>query len=318
MRAITVTSWGAAPVFTANHPEPSSSDADFVTVKVVAAGLHQLVRAQAAGTHYSTKGAKLPYIPGADGVGTLPDGQMVYFSSTHSGGAFAEYVRVPRSVVTPLSSMLDGADVDVDPVKIAGLLNPGMSSWMALAARVDRAQLPPAFRVVIVGVTSLSGKIAVHFMRQLGAGKVVGVARNAAEMAALDLDQRIVLAESGAGAADTDFSALGDVDVILDYLYGPPALALLTALASKVPTQYCQIGSLAGADVSLPAQLLRSKNLTLRGAGFGSWSMAHYAQELPALLTAVAKLPPQDIKVRKLEEVDAAWAAKRERTVFVP
>ncbi|EXJ77901.1 hypothetical protein A1O3_09060 [Capronia epimyces CBS 606.96] len=309
MRAITVSSWGSAPTFTTSHPQPVSSDPDSVTVKVLAAGLHQLVRGQVVGTHYSTKKAALPYVPGADGVGTLPDGQTVYFSSIASGGAFAEYVSVPASAVT-------AAPTGVDPVQIAGLVNPGMSSWMALAARVDRERLPQAFTVVIVGVTALSGKVAVHFMRQLGAGKVIGVARNAAEMAALNLDQSIVLAETK--IADTDFSTLGDVDLILDYLYGPPALALLTALDSKVPTQYVQVGSVAGPDIALPAALLRSKDLTLGGTGPGSWSMAQFNKELPALLAAVAKLPPQDIKVRKLEDVDVAWAAKRERTVFVP
>lgn len=310
MRAIVVSSWGSAPTFTASHPEPASSGSpDFVTVKVLAAGLHQLVRSQAAGTHYSTKSAKLPYIPGADGVGTLPDGQKVFFSSIATGGAFAESIRVPKSAVAPVP---DGAD----PVQLAGLVNPGMSSWMAVAARVDRDKLPKAFTVVIIGVTALSGKVAVHFMRQLGAGKVIGVARNAAEMAALDLDHDIVLAE------DTDFAAAlagVDVDLVLDYLYGPPALAVLAALDTKnAPTQYVQIGSVAGLEVALPSALLRSKNLTLRGTGPGAWSMAEVNRELPDLLAAVAKLPRQDLKVRKLEEVDAAWAAKRERTVFVP
>lgn len=306
MRAIAVQSWGANPEFTSNFPDPTTSDPDKVTLKVIAAGLHQLVRSQAAGQHYSTKGAQLPYVPGADGVGTTPDGQKVYFSSIASGGAFAEYVTVPKAAIVPLP-------VGADPVHVAGLVNPGMSSWMALAARVD--PLPKDFTVLIVGVTALSGKVAIEFVRGLGAGKVIGVARNVKEMAALNLDQTVALANN---PAETDFSTLGDVDVILDYLYGPAIVALFDALNSKVPTQYVQIGSVAGTEISLPAAALRSKDITVRGAGPGSWTLPHYTRELPALLAAVAKLPDMTLKVRKLEEADEAWAAKKERTVFVP
>ncbi|KIW20907.1 hypothetical protein PV08_01486 [Exophiala spinifera] len=306
MRAIVVESWDSPPAFSADHPDPSTTDSDKVTIKVLAAGLHQLVRSQAAGQHYTSKNAGLPYVPGSDGVGTTPDGKVVYFNSILKGGSFAEYVTVPKAAITPVP---EGAD----PVQIAGLLNPGMSSWMALAARVEN--LPPNFTVVIVGVTAISGKVAVEFVRERGAGKVIGVARNAKEMDALKLDQSIVLASN---PAETDFSGLGDVDVILDYLYGPVITALFTALKSTVPTQYVQIGSVAGLDTPLPAAILRSKNLTMRGAGPGAWSMQHFGKELPGLLTAVAKLPKMDLKVRKLEDAADAWAAKKDRTVFVP
>ncbi|KAI1623042.1 quinone oxidoreductase [Exophiala viscosa] len=306
MRAIAVQSWDTSPEFTSNYPDPTTSDPEKVTLKVLAAGLHQLVRSQAAGQHYSTKGAQLPYIPGADGVGTTPEGETVYFSSIASGGAFAEYVTVPKSAIVPIPT---GAD----PVHIAGLLNPGMSSWMALATRVD--PLPQNWTVVIVGVAALSGKVAAQFVRGLGAGKVIGVARNAKEMAALNLDQTVVLADN---PAETDFSSLGDVDVILDYLYGPAIVGLVNALNSKVPTQYVQIGTVAGPDIALPGAVLRSKNITVRGAGPGSWTLQRFGKELPALLAAVARLPDMALKVQKLEEVHEAWVAKKERTVFVP
>ncbi|KIX01324.1 uncharacterized protein Z518_09049 [Rhinocladiella mackenziei CBS 650.93] len=307
MRAVTISSWGAAPTFTSSHPAPTASDPNLVTLRVLASGFHQLVRAQATGTHYSTKTSVMPYIPGADGVGVTPDGQTVYFNSIATGGAFAESITVPKTNITPIPH---GAD----PVQIAGLTNPGMSSWMAFKARVSN--LPPKFTVVITGVTAISGKVAVHFARALGAGKIIGVARNAKEMASIEgLNQSIVLADN---PAETDFSSLGDVDLILDYLYGPAVVSLLTALKSSVPVQFVQIGAVAGNDITLPGALLRSKDITMRGAGPGAWSMPHFAKELPGLLAAVATLPNMDLKVRKLEDVESAWAAKRERTVFVP
>lgn len=307
MRAITIASWGAAPQFTASHPDPSSSD-DTVTLKVLASGLHQLVRSQATGTHYTTKNTAMPYIPGSDGVGQTSDGKTVYFNSIATGGGFAESVTVPKTAITPIPA---GAD----PVVIAGLTNPAMSSWMAFAGRVD-PPLPKGFTVVITGVTAISAKVAVQFARAKGAGKIIGVARNAKEMASIaDLDGRIALAEN---PAETDFSSLGDVDLILDYLYGPAIVALFNQLNSSVPTQFVQIGTVAGPDIALPGAVLRSKNITIRGAGPGAWAMPLFAKVLPDMLEAVAKLPDMQLTVRKLEEVDAAWANKKERTVFVP
>lgn len=306
MKAITIPSWGAPVTFTADHPSPPAPSSDQVTLKVLAAGLHQLVRGQVTGTHYTTKTAVLPYVPGADGVGVTPEGQILYFNSIAQGGAFAESITVPKSVTTPIPS---GAD----PVQIAGLLNPGMSSWMALKTRTEG--LRSGFTVVIVGVTAISGKVAVHFARSLGAARVIGVARNQKELAAIDLDERIVLKDN---PEETDYSSLGDVDVILDYLYGPNILALFKALKSSVPTQFVQIGTLASQDIALPGAILREKNITMRGSGPGAWSFPQFGKELPLLLEAVSKLPDMDLKQRKLEDAEAAWAAKRDRTVFVP
>ena len=50
-----------------------------VIVKVKAAALSRLVRAQASGKHYSSED-RFPFVPGVDGVGTLADGRRVYFA----------------------------------------------------------------------------------------------------------------------------------------------------------------------------------------------------------------------------------------------
>lgn len=306
MKAITVASWGAPVTFTADHPSPAAPSSGQVTLNVLASGLHQLVRQQVTGTHYTTKTASLPYVPGADGVGVTPDGQTVYFNSIVQGGAFGETITVPKAATTPIPA---GAD----PVQIAGLINPGMSSWMALKTRTEG--LRPGFTIAIVGVTAISGKIAVHFARSLGAARVIGIARNEKDLAAIELDERIALKNN---PEETDYSSLGDVDVILDYLWGPNILALFNALKSSVPTQFVQIGQMASSEIPFPGAILREKNITMRGAGPGAWSFPQLGKELPLLLAAVAKLPDMDLKQRKLEDAEAAWAAKRDRTVFIP
>lgn len=45
-------------------------------VDVLAAGLHPRVRSSADGSHY-TSGGELPLIPGIDGVGRMPEGDLV-------------------------------------------------------------------------------------------------------------------------------------------------------------------------------------------------------------------------------------------------
>jgi NADPH:quinone reductase-like Zn-dependent oxidoreductase len=121
--------------------------------------------------------------------------------------------------------------------------------------------------------------------------------------------------------AATDFAGALDADIILDFLYGAPALALLQALQPPKPVQYMQIGSSAGADVVFPAALLRSKDLTMRGSGFGTWPMSRLGQENPKMIEAIAsgKIKEHRFQEVKLEDIEAAWAQKGgERMVIIP
>jgi NADPH:quinone reductase-like Zn-dependent oxidoreductase len=61
--------------------EPQLQDGETL-VHVCAVGLHPLVKAIAAGEHYSFTG-EIPMIPGVDGVGTLDDGTCMYFGLIH-------------------------------------------------------------------------------------------------------------------------------------------------------------------------------------------------------------------------------------------
>ncbi|KAK3331457.1 hypothetical protein B0H66DRAFT_97745 [Apodospora peruviana] len=310
MKQAQITTWNTTPNYVEVPVPPTPANAPFVRVKVLASGLHSLVRLRATGTHYSA--TQLPHVPGSDGVGSLPDGSIVYFSAMMlpHGGAFTEYVDIPHIACTKLPT---GAD----PVQVAGLVNPAAGSWMALASLV--AQLPTKFTVTILGVTSLSGTAAVSVAKLFGAGRVVGVARSKDKMDAIDgLDATVVLSDEGS----TDWSAALETDVILDFLYGWPALCLLKAVKGVVHVQYMQIGSLAGPTIALPGDLLRSKNITLRGSGPGAWTREQFAQQAPKIVAAVAqgKIKPYPFRQVKLEEVETVWeesAKTGERIVFL-
>ena len=202
----------------------------------------------------------------------------------------------------------------MDPIQAAALMNPALSSWMAIKTRTK--DLPPNFTVLILGVTTVSGTVAISLARRLGAGKVIGVARNAETMGKLGLDQEIVLKNP---VAETDFESVGDVDLILDYLYGEPFEVLMMGLKSKVLVQYVQVGSMAGQEASLNPAVLRSKDVTLRGSGPGSWSLKSAKMEFAGMVDGIKGL---ETKVRcvKLSEIGVVWgkSSAGERLVFIP
>ncbi len=89
MRAALVTAFDRAPICT-DIPTPTPTSETEVLVDVIAVGLHPRVRSQANGSHY-TSTDQLPLVPGIDGVGRDPDGQLRYFILADTTmGAIAE------------------------------------------------------------------------------------------------------------------------------------------------------------------------------------------------------------------------------------
>ncbi|KAJ0118138.1 Quinidine resistance protein 1 [Diaporthe amygdali] len=313
MHAAVVTDFGQPPKYTTapDLPPPSPEQ---LRLRVLAAGVPNVARMIAAGKHFIS--ASLPYIPGIDGVGideSVSPAQKYYFTTLPANtGSLSEYVNIERKVAVPLPD-------DIDEKSIVALVNPAQSSWMAIRHRTSN--LPQGWSVAILGATSASGRIAVGIAKALGAGRVIGIARGEKALAEVDgLDEKIVL--DGTDPAKTDFSKLGgQVDVVLDYVYGPAILALLSALRPTAEVQYVQIGVLSGGDTTLPAALLRSKMITMRGAGPGSWTMAQLAGEAADMVGAVKGLKADSLYVAKLEDVESVWNSpdvKGKRLVFVP
>ncbi|KAJ3115711.1 hypothetical protein HK100_001261 [Physocladia obscura] len=309
MKVAQVTSWLRAPQYltVAEIPRPSE---DQIQLKVVAVGLHRLVRARASGKHYSAN--ELPHIPGTDGVGIDPTTKNLYYFSAMSrtGGSFVDTINVDKKGVVLLPQT-------VDPIAIAGFLNPALSSWMALSKRT--ANLPPDFTVLILGATSASGKIAARVSRLFGAKKVIGVARNEKALVAVEgLNERVVLRDQVKG---TDFSTIDNVDVVLDYIFGEATTHLLESIKVSRPLQYVQIGTVSDPVATIAGEVLRSKDITMRGSGPGSWSLAELGSESAKLISKMASWKAENIRVIPLKDVESAWNDEQyssERVVFVP
>lgn len=326
-----VTSWSEGPRYTTveDLPPPSPSQ---LQLRVLAAGLHQVVRSRASGTHYSAR--ELPHTVGVDCVGLHePTGRLYYALSLEPGfGTFAEFVNVARASAHPLPED-DGKGGDIDPVRFAASLNPAMSSWMALTQRTGASPtagpgttgLPPNFTALILGATSASGRLAARCARELGAGRVVGVARDGAALERLTLshrlDEHVVLRDP---VASTDYGRIAATpDVILDYVYGEAAVHLLSSLRTRKPVQYVGIGGLSGQrEVAVPSALLRSGDITIRGAAPGAWRLSALERELPALVARVATWELAEAQAVPLRDIEEVWndkeVARKGRVVFVP
>jgi NADPH:quinone reductase-like Zn-dependent oxidoreductase len=319
MNAAVVDSYENPPHYTTfADPVPTAEE---VLIHVTAAGLHPIVKALAKGSHYGSTG-QLPLIPGVDGVGRLDDSTRVLFGASRPPyGTFAERSVTKRSFCTPIPDALDDATV-------AALINPAMSSWAALTQRI---QFTAGESILILGATGSAGHLAVQIAKRLGARRIVAVGRNPQaleETKSLGADSTISLNQDRDAlvSAFRDEIASQKTGVILDYVWGAPAEALLAAVTQKGldheswRIRYIQIGSIAAPTISLPAATLRSSGLEIVGSGFGSVPMQKIFQSLAAILKEAARQPFQ-IKLTSapLSEVEKLWNSPEEtRLVFQP
>jgi NADPH:quinone reductase-like Zn-dependent oxidoreductase len=326
MYAAVVNRFDAPPTYQ-EFADPIVAGSDDALVDVVAVGLHPRVRSQANGSHY-TSTDELPLIPGVDGVGRLRDGAdsgrdggLVYFVLPDTTrGSMAEQVVIDRRRSIALPD-------DADPLTLAAAMNPAMSSWVALRRRVS---LQPGQTVFILGATGNAGRLAIQVARHLGAGRVVAAGRGDAVLATLPglgADEVVSLVGEPEAVATRLREATGDVDVVLDYLWGQPAQdALMPILLGRAERSkaldWIQIGSVAGATIALPSAALRSANLRIMGSGQGSVSAAGILAELPALVAEIdAGTFHIEVEAVPLSDVETVWGAQPDggrRTVITP
>jgi NADPH:quinone reductase-like Zn-dependent oxidoreductase len=288
-------------------PAPVPAGDDDMVVDVIAAGLHPRVRSQANGSHYTSTG-ELPLVPGIDGVGRGADGLLRYFVLPDTRmGAMAEQTIIDsrRSIVLP---------EDADPIAVAAAMNPAMSSWVALRQRVA---FQAGQNVLVLGATGNAGQMAVQIAKHLGANQVIAAGRNAARLAglpALGATDTVLLDGDADGAAHRLGQAAADVDVVIDYLWGEPAAAVMAAVVTgradrSQPLSWIQIGSVAGPTAAIPSAALRAARLQIVGSGQGSVSTREILAELPALAQEITAGSFEiDARPTPLTAVEQAWA----------
>ncbi|EPK0923813.1 TPA: zinc-binding alcohol dehydrogenase family protein [Klebsiella aerogenes] len=312
MKAAVVFDLNEGPIW-ADFTEPQPA-AGYTLIDVRAAAISHVVKGRASGRHYSFDGT-LPFVVGIDGVGMTSDGQRVYFAFPSAPfGSMAQRAPVALQNCLPLPDALDD-------ISAAAMANPGMSAWAAL---VKRAQFQAGETVLINGATGSAGQLAVQIARYLGAKIIIATGRNTQALAALAADECIDLtADEQTLNAQFAAASAGQIDVVVDYLWGRSAELLLPMLAKYTPgdkpVRYVQVGSLAGADIALNGAVLRAAPLQLMGSGIGSLTMPQLLAATGEMLQAAV---PGHFTIATtplpLRDVAAAWPRdnSQKRTVF--
>lgn len=312
MYAAVVADFTKNPVY-AEFPDPEESEHTQV-VEVLASAVHQIVRSIARGAHYSS-GDSLPIIAGIDGIARIADGRRVY-----TGGCAEPWGMLAERAPVPAGWAIEVPD-GVDDITAAAIVNPAASSWLPYDRLIAPGSAPT---VVVNGATGASGTLAVEAARLHGAGRVVAAGRNREALEVLrSRGADAVIDVTGDVTAQLAAAAPDGVDLVLDYIWGPPAEAMLAAVAASPGDaakriEYVQIGALAGRTIALDASQLRSRNINVSGSGLGSVEPAAMMRAIPRILAAAAG---GDLTIaadaHPLNSVGTAWDLPG-RLVFVP
>jgi NADPH:quinone reductase-like Zn-dependent oxidoreductase len=303
------------------HGEPPRAD-DFddpvernghVVAEVAAAGVNHLDLLKASGRFYMGP-PPLPSVVGSDGVGRLADGRRVFFDATQAPhGSLAERTLVRED------DLLEPAD-GVDDAVAAALGNSGLAAWIALEWR---ARLEPGETVLVLGATGAMGNVAVQAAKLLGAGRVVAAARGGERLermrdrgadALVDLDAEHLLEKLTEAAG-------GGADVIVDPLWGEPALAAMGA--ARLGARFLQIGHMASPTAEVPALTIRSALLDLLGFVVFRVPLEVRRDAYRRLTEHAARGEVEvDLERVSLDDVEDAWRRQQEgpdaKLVVVP
>ena len=223
-------------------------------LRVVAASLNPIDRVIAAG-RIAFRPLELPAVVGLDGVAADASGLRYFLSPRTPFGSFAELVPLGEAETVPVPAGLD-------PISAAALGVPGIAAWLSVARA---AAVGTGDSVLILGATGAVGRLAVQISRRLGAGNVVGTARDSA---GLDLVARLggTPVQISAGTdLDHELAATAGrgFDVVIDMLWGDP---FATAVRHLAPGAHIvQVGNSAGPQADLNALALRNKGAVLMG-----------------------------------------------------
>lgn len=282
-------------------------------ITVHAAPLSPIVRALAAGRHYASGGSS-GFVPGVDGVGTDPAGRRVYFLFPKAPfGSLAEKALALDGMLVPVPDQLSDD-------RAAAIATAGLASWIALSRR---APLQKGDTVLVNGATGAAGAMAIQTARHFGASQVIAVGRDRSKLERLDADLNITLDD------DEHLRAAFDqgVNVVLDFLWGDPAARVLRAATKdrgsrrgEPRLRFVQLGTVAGEEIPIRGDALRSTGIELLGSGIGSVSVKELlvgAGELLAAAEAAGFDAP--FESVPLSAVSEAWNEQRAtRLIFRP
>jgi NADPH:quinone reductase len=304
MRAAVVEAVGAPPA-PAEVDEPVRED-ESALVAVQAVPLNPVEIRVAAGRH--PRRAQPPYVPGLEGVGRVlesarvPPRRRVRFEVAALPG-FGRHGTLAERAAVPEDSLVDLPDEISDDLAAAlGVV--GVTALLAL----ERAAPQRGETVLVLGATGAVGQVAVQLAKLFGAGRVVGAGRNAERLERVrELGADAVVELGRDDLADAfEQAAGGQVDIVIDPLWGEPAMAALRAIATN--GRLVNVGQSAGADVRLPLEVVRSRQGAIHAISSGWTGLDAKARGYRRLVEySVAGHLTVDHEVLPLEHVADAW-----------
>lgn len=280
--------------------EPQAEQDGQVVVDVSVAGVNPVDIWTAKGVMGAPP--PLPSVVGREGIGTTDDGRRVYFDkSVAPFGSFAERTLVHEDW---LIDVPDGLD---DQVAVTfGIA--GLAAWLGLGWR---GGLSEGESVLVLGASGTVGMIGVQAAKLMGAGTVVAAARNEERLERakeLGADATVTIGDDPEALAEAfRDAATGDgFDLVLDPLWGAPALAAIQALAMN--GRAVLIGNSAGHAIELSSRLVRSRQASLLGHTNFNASVEVKAEGFQAMCRhAAAGELEVEVEELPLDEVEQAW-----------
>jgi NADPH:quinone reductase-like Zn-dependent oxidoreductase len=304
MRVAHVTALGSPPSpIELSEPDAGAGQA---LIAVTAVALNPVEIRVAAGR---MPGAVTPYVPGLEGVGriirseTLPEGTRVRFENDLPGfgkdGALREIAVAEETALIELPASVD--DTTAAAAGVAGIT-------AELAFRL--AGMVGGERVAVLGATGGVGQMAVQLAAARGASAVVAVGRHRPALewlasngatALLDLNESTELSDALVEAAG------GHLDIVVDPLWGGPAMGAIAALAEK--GRLVNVGNIAGTAVDLPLLAMRKAGSSIAGLSSGWTPMPEKMDALRAVIEFVATgAVSVNHEVEPLDAIGSAWA----------
>ena len=222
MRAIEVTEFGGPDVLHIAEVDEPAPLPGLEVLEVSAAGVNYADTHAVENSYLAAQ--ELPFIPGSEVVGTLPDGRRVCGFTASGGGGYAE-----RALVAP--AMCFEVPESVSDAAALSLLVQGLTAWHLLRTS---ARLRPGESIVIHAAAGGVGNLAVQLARQWGAGRIIAVASTEEKRAqALASGADVAIDANASDLAGTIRQANDGkrVDIVLEMVGGTTTDASLAVLA---------------------------------------------------------------------------------------
>lgn len=221
MRAIRITEFGGPEVLhlVADQPEPEPSTG-MTLLDVRHAGINYADTHQVEDSYLAP--AQLPLIPGAEAVGTTPEGQRVV--ALLGGGGYAERAVAADALSFPVPD-------EVDDGQALALVLQGLTAWHLLRTS---AKLTPGESVVVHAAAGGVGSLAVQLAKHDEAGRVIAVASTAEKRQLAEELGADVTVDAGVDDLKGALEEANDgrkVDVVLEMVGGRTTDQSLAALA---------------------------------------------------------------------------------------